>query len=433
MKKLTSLVLALLMLVSACSVVLAEDMEITYNCLWAPEFVSPPQLARAALLKDYLVDHPNVKVIDNSVSDQDHQVKLNQWIAAKDVPDLFMVQLNHAKLLKENDLIYTGDDLFAMVPGWKEQFVAESFTDLTDEQGNILAVPYQYQAVNILYCNQELFDKAGAKIPTTVDEFFEACEKLKAAGITPFGFGNRGTGLLGDVFWNGIVVGFTGSEWYDGILKARGDGSNQQWADNPAFMDALRFMEKMGKEQYVNQDTNALEENDAYILFLQEKCAMTSFGGWFGEWLETQDRDFCNKVVMTYPPTNGATPANTLVCGASWGWAVRKDISEDKLKNIVELLYDYTAEPYTKAALEQGFVRVPCAVPADADMANVPVLSQQTMKLTADAVKVFDSWGGRMAQDLQTTFGECFQDLFVGNCTAEEACERIQYTYDDIY
>ncbi len=433
MKKLFAIIIALVMMFSLGAISFAdEDITITYNCLWAPEYVSPPQLARASILKGFLAEHPNVTVVDNSVSDQDHQVKLNQWIAANDVPDLFMVQLNHAKKLVENDLIYTADELFEMVPGWKEQFVEEAFSEMSDN-GKILAVPYQYQAVNILYCNKDLFDKAGAKIPTNVDEFFEACELLKAAGITPFGFGNRGTGLLGDVFWNGIVVGYTGSEWYDGILAARGTDKAGKFADNPKFLEALKFMEKMGTEEYVNQDTNALEENDAYILFLQEKCAMTSFGGWFGEWLETQDRDFCNKVVMTYPPTAGGSPENTLTCGASWGWAISKKVTGEKLDTIVELLYDYTARPYTDAALEQGFVRVPCVIPEDADMSNVPVLSQQTLKLTADSYKVYDSWGGRMAQDLQTTFGECFQDLFVGNCTAEEACERIQETYDDTY
>lgn len=42
------------------------------------------------------------------------------------------------------------------------------------------------EAVHILwFYNKDLFDKAGVAVPTTWDEMAEACDKLKAAGITP--------------------------------------------------------------------------------------------------------------------------------------------------------------------------------------------------------------------------------------------------------
>lgn len=408
-----------------------EDITITYNCLWVEDFDSPPQYARKELLKEYYKTHPNVKVQDNSISYEDHMVKLNQWIAADDLPDMFMCRTVDLKQMVANDQIRPFDEYFEMRPGWKEQFIPESFGDMTLD-GTIWAAPYQYMSVGFLYCNQELFDKAGAKIPTTTDEFMEACAKLKASGVVPYGFGNKDTSLLGDMLWTTLCASYTGTEWYEDMLLSRGQG-DKKWADNPKFMEALKFMEDLGTNEYVNADTNALYEQDAYILFLQESCAMTTFGGWFGEWLEVEDPEFCEKVKLTYLPTAGATPPDTISAGATWGWQTNKNNTGEKLDAILDLMEMFTGEDYTKAALEQGFVRLPCAIPDDADLSNVPVISQQTMKLTEDANKITDYWSAMYDSDLQTTFGECFQSMWAKEMTAEEAAEAIQQTYDDTY
>jgi glucose/mannose transport system substrate-binding protein len=43
-------------------------------------------------------------------------------------------------------------------------------------KGNYIAVPVNVHRVNWLWANPAAFKKAGAKIPTTWDEFFAAAE-----------------------------------------------------------------------------------------------------------------------------------------------------------------------------------------------------------------------------------------------------------------
>jgi glucose/mannose transport system substrate-binding protein len=58
-------------------------------------------------------------------------------------------------------------------------------------KGNYIAVPVNVHRVNWLWANPEAFKKAGAKVPTTWDEFFVAAEALKKAGITPVAHGGQ--------------------------------------------------------------------------------------------------------------------------------------------------------------------------------------------------------------------------------------------------
>ena len=63
--------------------------------------------------------------------------------------------------------------------------VKEAFT----VDGKVYAAPYSLRYMSVLY-NVEVFEAAGAAVPTTFDEFLDACEKIKASGVTPIGLKN---------------------------------------------------------------------------------------------------------------------------------------------------------------------------------------------------------------------------------------------------
>lgn len=54
-------------------------------------------------------------------------------------------------------------------------------------EGRVYGLPYAMEGSGIIY-NKDLFEQAGVeKVPTTITELKETCEKLQAAGIQPFG------------------------------------------------------------------------------------------------------------------------------------------------------------------------------------------------------------------------------------------------------
>ena len=58
-------------------------------------------------------------------------------------------------------------------------------------QGNYVAVPVNVHRVNWMWANPEVFKKAGAKIPTTWEEFIVAADKIQKAGFIAVAHGGQ--------------------------------------------------------------------------------------------------------------------------------------------------------------------------------------------------------------------------------------------------
>ena len=67
--------------------------------------------------------------------------------------------------------------------------MASSYSALSVD-GNQYGVPYAYYQWGVYY-RSDLFEQVGASVPTTWEEFLEACSQLSAAGITPISIGTK--------------------------------------------------------------------------------------------------------------------------------------------------------------------------------------------------------------------------------------------------
>ena len=111
-------------------------------------------------------------------------------------------------------------DGVAKAEKWDE-LLPKAIADGLKYQGHYVAAPVNVHRVNWLWANPEAFKKAGAKLPTTWDEFFTAAEALKKAGITPFALGNK-EGYGADFFLSSVAAnGLTADQaaaWEKGEL-----------------------------------------------------------------------------------------------------------------------------------------------------------------------------------------------------------------------
>ncbi len=74
--------------------------------------------------------------------------------------------------------------------GWDE-VVPPMITNVMKWNGQYVAVPVNVHRVNWLWVNPAVLAKVGAKVPTTLDEFFVAGDKIKAAGYVPLAHGGQ--------------------------------------------------------------------------------------------------------------------------------------------------------------------------------------------------------------------------------------------------
>ncbi len=88
--------------------------------------------------------------------------------------------------------------------------------DIMKFKGRYVAVPVNVHRVNWLWANPEALRKAGAKLPTSWDEFFVAADKLKSAGIIAVAHG--GQPWQDFTTFESVALGVGGPEFYKKAL-----------------------------------------------------------------------------------------------------------------------------------------------------------------------------------------------------------------------
>ena len=127
------------------------------------------------------------------------------------------------------------------------------------------------------FYNKAAFKKAGlAKVPTTWDELYSACGKLKSAGYTPLVYGNGGQSL-GALYY----------PWYDASYIAIGQSSvsglrdlysgKNQW-NSKANLDSYGKYAALKSKGCTN--TDVLTKTDNVEDFIGGKAAMIIDGTW---------------------------------------------------------------------------------------------------------------------------------------------------------
>lgn len=131
-------------------------------------------------LKEYadqfMEKYPEVTAVEfEGIKDYEKTLKIR--MASKELADVVMVPTG----ISNDDIVQYFvplDDL-----GLNDKIL---FAETRNIDGKQYGITIGAKALGIVY-NKKAFEKAGiTEIPMTLDEFYEACEKLKAAGIIPF-------------------------------------------------------------------------------------------------------------------------------------------------------------------------------------------------------------------------------------------------------
>ncbi len=72
-----------------------------------------------------------------------------------------------------------------------DELLPRQVTEVMQYDGSYVAVPVNVHRVNWLWVNPEVFEKAGAQPPTTLDELWAAADRLQAAGYIAIAHGGQ--------------------------------------------------------------------------------------------------------------------------------------------------------------------------------------------------------------------------------------------------
>lgn len=344
--------------------------------------------------------------------------KIKLLISSGDLPDIvFNGGNNITELAAKSGKVADLTPYFDADPEWEALF-DETSLEFNMVDGKIYGVPVSKE-ISYIYYNKDLFAQAGIEAPEVAyadwNAFFEACDKLKAAGITPVGMDTADSGWLTNL-------------WMSALIGTNGDAGNQ-WMNSmyptdfntPEVVAAAETVQKMFQE-YTTADAVGGKYDPMATHFFNGEVAMFPNGPWmipdFSE-TEKAPEGFYDKVGIMLMPGNGMemVPTPGDMVGAS---------EEEKIKAAVDFLkFETKPENQIKALEMTGLQPVSNGLEIPATLIESDPLMAQVLEIQDKAEVTYGQNQAYWYQNTIDTFSTELPELAYGNITPEEFCEKL--------
>jgi glucose/mannose transport system substrate-binding protein len=139
-------------------------------------------------------------------------------------------------------------------------------------KGSYVAAPVNVHRVNWLWVNPAVLKKAGAKAPATLDEFFVAADKIKAAGMIAVAHG--GQPWQDATMFESVALGVGGPEFYKKALVQL----DQATLTGPTMVKTFDTLARI--KTYIDRDAAGRDWNLATAMVINGKAGMQFMGDW---------------------------------------------------------------------------------------------------------------------------------------------------------
>jgi glucose/mannose transport system substrate-binding protein len=259
--------------------------------------------ALQALFDAYSAQFPGVEIVNATVAGGGGtaaRAVLQTRLAGGDVPDTWQVHPGYELLGQYVDPEYvTPITSLYDSEGWRD-VVPETLINMMTRDNEVYQVTVGVHRGNGFWYNKKLLGDNGIEVGDTMtaDQFFEAADKLQAAGITPLCVGDKDVFTTAQLFEN-TLLGTIGPEQYMGLW----DGSVK--FDDPGVKQAMETYGRM--LDYQNEDHSALTWDQAVKKLIEGGCAFNSMGDWaYGEFVNAQQKDNEDFGWVSHPGTAGS-------------------------------------------------------------------------------------------------------------------------------
>ena len=351
---------------------------------------------------------------------EEYDTKLNALIAAGDCPDVYICNPgpNLTTYVEGGAAADLTDILKNKESEWYGTFTEGIFERMTYD-GKIMAVPTNFAAALVFY-NTEMFEAAGAAVPTTYDEWIVSCQKLQDAGYTPISCS------AGTAWCLSMIAGYMCDRagGPDNLTNANA-GEGNMWND-PSFIDAGNKLVELSK---FFQPTAAGDSNDqATAAFYNGEAAMLVQGSWAIGQINGNNPEFEDKCgVFSFPAIEGGADPNRMIVKTDNLVMSATTKNQDACIALMKCFTDETAQKYT--AEIGGKIPV---IDVEYDAEKAPAQLAYVMDILATSTGTLGFYNESLAS---VEAGDCFDnamvDLFLGSTTSEDAFATVQKFYEE--
>lgn len=360
----------------------------------------------------YMADHPNVEIKVTVLENEAFKTKLTTTMQAGKVPDVF--QSWGGGTLAEQAQAGLVQDITESSADWIGD-LNDAGVGLYQVDGKQYGVPYNLGMVGVWY-NTALFEKAGiSEPPATWDEFLEAVEKLKAAGITPIAVGEKDK-WPGMFWWANLSLRIAGS---DAMAKAGEDGS----FDSEGFVRAGDELKRLIDKEPFQDGFLAAPWDGAggeAATMANGRAAMDLMGQWapFTFAANAKDKKGPKLGWFPFPTVDGGAGAADEQFGGGDGWAIGKDAPPEAV-DFVKFLVD--TETANKAGASGAILPVKKGTESSVSDPNMKAVLDTRAEASYVQLYLDQAYAPAVGQAVN----DAVQGLFAGKSSPEEVATTI--------
>lgn len=359
----------------------------------------------------------HVNVITTNLEEYD--TKLNALIAANDTPDVFICNPgpNLTQYVNAGVAADLTDILTNQEKEWYDSFSGGIFEKITYD-GKIMAVPTNFAAACVFY-NTEIFEEAGAEVPTTFDELLAVCEKIQAAGYTPISCS------AGTPWCLSMVAGYL-------CDRVAGPDNLTKIANNEMAWTDAKHIEAGNKlkelSQYFQKSAAGDSNDQATAGLYNGEAAMLIQGSWAIAQINGNNPVFEQKCgVFQFPAVEGGADPNRMIVKTDNLVMSSTTEHPDAVIALMKYFTDETAQKYTA---EVGG-KIPVVDGIEVDYSKAPKQLSYVQDILKNMTGTFGFYNESLASvEAGDVFDNAMVDIFLGNCTSEEAFQKVQDFYE---
>lgn len=389
----------------------AEKVTLNVWHQWANDTNELKSLYDAAV-KKYTEANPNVTINSQTLDTEAYKTKIATEFAGKasGIDVFYYWGAGMAKKLVDADKLLPLDDYITDEVKAK---VRPGTTNAFEFSGKTYALP-TFSWYMALYCNQELFDKAGAKVPTTYAELLEAVEKLsKLEGITPF-VGGAKDGWNAAFIYEALALREVGGENINKMLKGEAN------FDDPGYLEAAKKVVELYNAGAFGKNPLETPHADADAAFVGGTAAMRLMGSWYANGIYADQASMVqDKVTVVKIPTiDGKGNATDFAGGFIEAFWVNKNTkyAEEAAKFAI-----YINEEMGKSAHETGTGFTGWTTPVDESRLNP--LFVEISKLVNEGQNSVLAWDTALDANTASIHLEQVQSLFTSSADPEKVVQ----------
>jgi raffinose/stachyose/melibiose transport system substrate-binding protein len=302
---------------------------------------------------------------------------------------------------------------------WVEHVVESAKAPMTWD-GKLMGMPMNLEGYGFIY-NKALFKKAGIeKKSTTFSELRAAAEKLKQAGITPFGNAYAEWWVIGMHLMN---IPFALQDDPEAFLAALNDGT-QTIPDNPIFQDFQKLFDLT--IQYSNPNSLTTDHNAQMALFTMGEAAMAQQGNWKEVGIYEANPD-AEVGLLPFALNDDPGFSDRLPVGVPFYWIVN---NQSEYVEEAKTFLDWLVSSDTgKHYITDEFGYIPAYDNISAD--SLGGLSQDILEYASQGKTipwVFTKWSNGMYNE----FAAHTQSYVAGKMTYAQMLENMQQSWDKL-